>query len=123
MVFANLVTNTMANTRRFIALLTLACAAWVFPDTAFACNSADTYSARQCINAVNRSGGGWRLVNGCSRQISAVWCVEGSRHNRCRSGSTWWSSSWTIAGGGSYTVPAQGGHRIRYTACRYTFWD
>jgi hypothetical protein len=87
------------------------------PDVASACSSQNTYSVRQCISAE------WRgqtrfLVNSCNRQIEAVWCYQGVD---CRTGSRWWANSWTIPAGRSYPLRSQ--YSVRFSACRYTFWD
>lgn len=98
----------------------LCCAASLAaPSAVRACGSQDAYAARQCIS-VEWRGEVRYLVNGCNRQIEAVWCYQG---HDCRSGARWWASSWTIPAGRSYPLSYNFTYDVTFNACRYTFWD
>jgi opacity protein-like surface antigen len=89
------------------------------PKAASACGSQNAHSARQCLS-VERRGQVRHPVNRCNRQAAAVWCYRGFD---CRSGSRWWSSSWTIAGGSSYALHYNFTYDVEFNACCQTFCD
>lgn len=94
-----------------------------FPTASFACDGSSSYSASQCVN-VFWSGNKRYIENTCNKKIEAVWCFEGgSQNNRCRDASGWkkFNNSWSLGPGRNWPISTQG--RVRYNACRFTFWD